>query len=243
MRCVVVVLLVSGSAVRACVHARHKDDNSCECLPADDECFSSGGCVKDDTCKARACVHARHKDDNSCECLPADDECFSSGGCVKDDTCGADNLPDAAATFVLSVAPASVFKVESCSTVNGLSDAKRAQLKTESIDRCVNAFGLLIASSDGCNCDNNLLQVANYAAQFMDTDNDGKADLASQVSASVDSFDGKDTPKLMILCGKDSDHEEFSNEISGDILGYGFSCQVCLWSLRGYMRVELQNLL
>jgi hypothetical protein len=129
-------------------------------------------------------------------------------------------------TFVISAAPATIFKVEPCSSIAGLSAAKRASLATEKIDKCVNALGLLIASHEGCNCDNNLIQAANYAAQFIDTDNDGIADLLTSVASNIDSFDGETAKKPVLLCGKDGKDEEFSEDgDANDVLGPSFSCQ------------------
>lgn len=91
----------------------------------------------------------------------------------------------------ISAAPASRWSVEACTSIAGLSANKRSALATEGFTRCLNAHGVLVVSKADCNCDNNLLYIANIMSEILDPNLDGVVDLATTVSARLNSFDGK----------------------------------------------------
>lgn len=113
-------------------------------------------------------------------------------------------------TWSISAAPASRWTVEACSSIAGLSANKRSALATEGFTRCVNAHGVLAVSKADCNCDNNLLYIANIMSEILDPNLDGVVDLATTVSARLNSFDGTDATKPLLVCGKDSAGEEIT---------------------------------
>ena len=73
--------------------------------------------------------------------------------------------------------PSSRYTVETCASIAGLSQNKKAALAAEGLTRCINALGVLITSNAACNCDNNLLYAANYVSEILDTNSDGVVDL------------------------------------------------------------------
>lgn len=112
-------------------------------------------------------------------------------------------------------APATIFKVEDCNTIGGLSVAKRTALVKASITKCINVFGVLIAGHSGlssCNGDANMIFLANYVAELLDTNKDGKVS-DPKVVAYIDSFSSSGA-KSILLAGC-NENQEVTPEAEG----------------------------
>lgn len=123
--------------------------------------------------------------------------------------------------------PQTIFAVEDCASMAGLSSAKKSALASRSITKCINVYGALVAGNSGvaaCGAENNMIFLANTIAELLDTNLQGTPTDAN-VAKLVQNFDD-DTARDFMLAGCTTEEEDF--ETSGtawEDKGTSFSSQ------------------
>lgn len=122
--------------------------------------------------------------------------------------------------------PESVFSIEQCGVIAGLSSGERDALADHNYTNCINVFDTLIAGHEAvadCGADIDMIYAANVLAQTLDTDGDGSIDDTSVVDQ-IRAFNVAD-PKAIIVVGCDFLQEELESQAVYENFEYYMSSQ------------------